>query len=153
MRLGTAALLIAGWAALAGCSAAPGGVGPVGPGGYDYGYYAVPAPVYGYGGPAFVGGYGGGGWYRGDNGDWRQREWWNGGASPQQAERALQEQRNAALLRQQALQNQASVQENRMRTSQQVQEYRMRSIQQAREAQAAYQRQRQEAQKKALGQQ
>jgi hypothetical protein len=158
-----AALLIAGSAGLAGCTAVPGGgLADTGGYGYGYGYNAVPAPIYSYGGPSYVGAptfWGGGyvanpGWDRSGDGDWRQRAWRNVGADPQQAERLLQEQRNAALLRQQALQNQATIQENRMRSIQQVQEYRMRAIQQGQEARAAYQRQVQEAQqKKALGQQ
>jgi hypothetical protein len=155
-----AALLIAGSAGLAGCTAVPGG-GLADTGGYGYGYDAVPGPIYSYGGPSYgVPAFSGGGyfanpgWYRSGDGDWRQRAWRNGGADPQQAERLLQEQRNAALLRQQALQNQATIQENRMRAIQQVQETRMRAIQQGQEARAAYQRQVQEAQqKKALGQQ
>ena len=184
MRLGMAALLIAGSAGLAGCTAVPGGAGVADTGGYGYGYDAVPGPIYSYGGPSYVGvpAFSGGGyfanpgWYRSGDGDWRQRAWRNGGADPQQAERLQQEQRNAVLLRQQALQNQAAyqrqvqenavkyqqqvlqnqaiVQENRMRAIQQVQENRMRAIQQGQEAQAVYQRQRLEAQqKKALGQQ
>jgi hypothetical protein len=173
MRLGMAALLIAGSAGLAGCTAVPGGGGVAGTGGYGYGYDAVSGPIYGYGGPSYGGvptfsggGYPAGpGWYRGDDGDWRQRAWRSGGAHPQQAERQLQEQRNAVLLRQQALQNQAAyqrqVQENSVKYQQQVlqnqaivQENRMRAIQQGQEAQAVYQRQRLEAQqKKALGQQ
>jgi hypothetical protein len=163
VRLGMAALLIAGSAGLAGCTAVPGGgLADTGGYGYGYGYNAVPAPIYSYGGPPYVDAptfWGGGyvanpGWDRSGDGDWRQRAWRNGGADPQQAERLLQEQRNAALLRQQALQNQATIQENRMRAIQQVQETRMRAIQQGQEARAAYQRQVQEAQqKKALGQQ
>src|SRR5262249_23677586 len=105
------------------------------------GYDAIPGPIYGYGGSAYVdvpavvsGGYvGGPGWYHGGAGDWRQRAWRNGGAN-QQAERLQQDQRDAALLRQHALQSQAIVQENRMRSIQQTQEARMRSIQQVQEA-------------------
>ena len=115
MRLGMVALLIAVSAGLAGCTAVSGGGGGHRRYGYGYGYDAAPGSIYGYGGPSYVGvptvgggGYvGDPGWYRGRDGDWRQRAWRNGGADSQQAERLLQEQRNAAVLRQQMLQNQA----------------------------------------------
>ena len=124
MRLGMEALLIAGAAGLAGCTAVPGGGGVADTGGYGYGYDAVPSPSYSYGGPSYVGvpafsdgGYfANPGWYRSGDGDWRQRGWRNGGADPRQAERQLQEQRNAVLLRQQALQNQAAYQRQVKRT-------------------------------------
>jgi hypothetical protein len=168
MRLGTMTLLIAISASLAGCSAGSSGAGMTDRSAYGYGYDAgydeAPGSIYGYGGPSYFGvpaivdgGYGGGtGWYRGGDSDWRQRAWRNGALNHQQAERLLQEQRNAALLRQQMLQNQAIVQENRIRSIQQLQEARMRSIQQAQEARMRSIQQAQEAraawQKKALGQ-
>jgi hypothetical protein len=55
MRLGMAALLIAGSAGLAGCTAVSGGLGIADTGGYSYGYDAVPGPIYSYGGPSYDG--------------------------------------------------------------------------------------------------
>ena len=62
--------------------------------------------------------YGGYGWHHDDDRDRRQWEWRNGGA-----ERFLQQQQNAALIRQQTLQNQAAIQQNQatQRYNQQMQ--------------------------------
>ena len=85
-------------------------------------YAPGPYPSYGYYGGGYVGvpayGYGGYGWHDDGDRDRRQWEWRNGGA-----ERFLQQQQNAALFRQQALQNQATIQQNQamQRYNQQVQ--------------------------------
>jgi hypothetical protein len=118
-----AALLIAGSAGLAACTADTGsygyGTGTYASGyGYDAGPSYVAPPAYGYYGGGYVGvpayGYGSYGWHHNDD---RDREWRNGGA-----ERFLQQQ-NAALIRQQALQNQATIQQNQaiQRYNQQMQ--------------------------------
>ena len=119
-----AALLIAGSAGLAACTADTGSYG-YGTG-YAYGYDAGPSyvapPAYGYYGGGYVGfpayGYGGYGWHGDGDRDRRQWEWRKGGA-----ERLLQQQQNAALFRQQALQNQAAIQQNQamQRYNQQMQ--------------------------------
>jgi predicted GIY-YIG superfamily endonuclease len=121
-----AALLIAGSAGLAACTADTGSYGyGYGYGtGYDYdaGRSYVASPAYGYYGGGYVGvpayGYGGYGWHHDDDRDRRQWEWRNGGA-----ERFLQQQQNTALIRQQALQNQATIQQNQamQRYNQQMQ--------------------------------
>jgi hypothetical protein len=120
MRPRMAALLIAGSAGLVACTADTGSYG-YGTGTYasSYGYnydagpsYVAP-PAYGYYGGGYVGvpaygsgGSGGYGWQHDDDRG-RQWEWRHGGA-----ERFLQQQQNAALIRQQALQNQATIQQN-----------------------------------------
>ncbi len=118
MRPRMAALLIAGSAGLPACTADTGsyayGTGTYA-GGYGYDYDAGPSyvapPAYGYYGGGHVGvpayGYSGYGWHHDDDRDRRQGELRNGGA-----ERFLQQQQNAALIRQQALQNQATIQQN-----------------------------------------
>ena len=117
MRPRMAALLIAGSAGLAACTTDTGsyGYGTGYASGYGYDYDAGPSyvapPAYGYYGGGYVGvpayGYGGYGWHHDDDRDRRQWEWRNGGA-----ERFRQQQQNAALIRQQALQNQATIQQN-----------------------------------------
>jgi hypothetical protein len=117
-----AALLIAGLAGFAACTADTGsygyGTGYYGNGtgyasgyGYDAGPSYVAPPAYGYYGGGYVGvpayGYGGYGWRQDGDRDRRQWEWRNGGA-----ERFLKQQQNEALIRQQALQNQATIQQN-----------------------------------------